>query len=802
MIRRILSLIFSGILILASGFSISSLSTGQTTGIEQNLEFLTPSTGGKFLNWYGDADRSYFLQISEPSDSLKAWFWAPIIEAGNNEDISFEVDGTADKGFFRLHYTDQLPGPSETLETADFDGDGFSNLYEITLRPRPGVTVGFPNLSPNIQTNPLRADTDGDGLGDKWEEENGLDPTDNGTRDPNNGSNGDPDLDGLTNLQEQSAGTNPLSSDTDGDGISDTSEVEQGKNPNDATDAPAADWFVLVGDRPMGEIKAETRKFTIKKGESRIIVIGTQSEEYPEWTGIFSEFDDTLEWSITPSTGTSITGYIHVNDRHLDWEIDEINQISLHGISPAHIESVNTIQAPSTADITVTVILKGTNLSDGTLPSSVIVGLIPLKLTRMWETKNKANQIFNSTKKDDPVATPSPAPDSASSVHGVNTNNLYITEDPSDSKYGISIDATLDEVRRKIIVGAYSGSTKQPGSDKFFLASGPLELRVDSSTDFTIRLGYDSNSNSVLDTTEEVTLSMPASFDGISLGEPTVKIIDPTTYSVMQAAAAIIIASAGTIPHASEFLRLFQNGTTAGMPADKRPTSFEAFDFDAFNGELSEWLTHNSGAVFSDTGIATIPFYHWDSTTTASEMTGLSHTIKTAVQNHFKSTILPEVVTHFASLPFNSAANFPLGGVTEVYHDHESTPAWVTKTTVSFDDPILPNLGGDDAFGVIGRGRIPSHLARYTVKKIQYEEYVGDRLDGSPIFIESTGYEVEARTVGRVEDLYDFNFNAGTINKIGAALQIGYGKGDYGRSSGQIYRWDINWDETFNWVEK
>jgi hypothetical protein len=85
---------------------------------------------------------------------------------------------------------------------------------------------------------------------------------------------------------------------------------------------------------------------------------------------------------------------------------------------------------------------------------------------------------------------------------------------------------------------------------------------------------------------------------------------------------------------------------------------------------------------------------------------------------------------------------------------------------------------------------------------VQITEYVGDDAIGGPRFTESTGYEVEARTVGCVEDLYDFNFNAGFINKIGAALQIGYGNGTYGRFAGRIFRWDINWDETFEWIEK
>jgi hypothetical protein len=66
------------------------------------------------------------------------------------------------------------------------------------------------------ETDPLKADTDGDGLPDGWEVRYGLNPLDNGTvafdgstTDPRNGASGDPDNDGLTNLQELLAGTDP-----------------------------------------------------------------------------------------------------------------------------------------------------------------------------------------------------------------------------------------------------------------------------------------------------------------------------------------------------------------------------------------------------------------------------------------------------------------------------------------------------------------------------------------------------------------------------------------------------------------
>ncbi len=93
-------------------------------------------------------------------------------------------------------------------------------------------------------------DTDGDGMSDGWEVENGLNPLDNGESDdaendpseatsdgaevqeeddawpnPDDGPKGDPDRDGLINSIEIEEGTNPRLADTDGDGLNDKWEV-------------------------------------------------------------------------------------------------------------------------------------------------------------------------------------------------------------------------------------------------------------------------------------------------------------------------------------------------------------------------------------------------------------------------------------------------------------------------------------------------------------------------------------------------------------------------------------------------
>ncbi|NIP97872.1 MAG: LamG domain-containing protein, partial [Akkermansiaceae bacterium] len=75
-------------------------------------------------------------------------------------------------------------------------------------------------------------DADGDGLPNTWEEENGLDPNDDGSTDINNGPDGDPDMDDSTNAEELAARTDPQNADSDGDGLNDGAEAVAETNPN------------------------------------------------------------------------------------------------------------------------------------------------------------------------------------------------------------------------------------------------------------------------------------------------------------------------------------------------------------------------------------------------------------------------------------------------------------------------------------------------------------------------------------------------------------------------------------------
>jgi hypothetical protein len=88
--------------------------------------------------------------------------------------------------------------------------------YSTTVTGGSAQTDGWPKLL-ITETDPQQGDTDGDGLPDGWEVNNGLDPLDNGIYnfatgtlgDPKSGAAGDPDTDLISNADELSAGTHP-----------------------------------------------------------------------------------------------------------------------------------------------------------------------------------------------------------------------------------------------------------------------------------------------------------------------------------------------------------------------------------------------------------------------------------------------------------------------------------------------------------------------------------------------------------------------------------------------------------------
>jgi hypothetical protein len=128
--------------------------------IDPQVDVIEVAPGDRFLRWQAQAGYTYFIQASDPNTHLEDWIWAPCIENSSTPtEISYEIGTTAEKAFFRLHYTDQSPPSGVSLEDWDADGDGLSNEYELS-----------------IQTDPLNPDTSGDGISDGWAVAHGLNP--------------------------------------------------------------------------------------------------------------------------------------------------------------------------------------------------------------------------------------------------------------------------------------------------------------------------------------------------------------------------------------------------------------------------------------------------------------------------------------------------------------------------------------------------------------------------------------------------------------------------------------------------
>jgi hypothetical protein len=128
-------------------------------------------------------------------------------------DDGLHGDGAAGDGFYgATFYQTSVPGAYQVV----VDAAGNSPLHgAYSRRARTTfVMAGGP-------------DTDGDGLPDTWEDDNGLDPH------VPNPTNGDPDGDGLLTFTEFQIGTHPLDPDTDNGGENDGSEHNRGAIPQD-----------------------------------------------------------------------------------------------------------------------------------------------------------------------------------------------------------------------------------------------------------------------------------------------------------------------------------------------------------------------------------------------------------------------------------------------------------------------------------------------------------------------------------------------------------------------------------------
>ena len=426
------------------------------------------------------------------------------------------------------------------------------------------------------------------------------------------------------------------------------------------------------------------------------------------------------------------------------------------------------------------------------------VRLYPVEFKKMRETKNEANQIFNRTRKDDPAKNPLEPPDKKDNVSGHPTNVLYVVGRNTaaaglgPSLCGVTLSLNLGG-STQFIAAAYVSGKKLPDSDIKITASGEVKMLLwPKEQEQEIRVGYDVNNNGELDALEVVPLNVPTKFDESAHGNPIVHTLSSGDYVVAGLEGAVIRLTPG-MPGARNAFRLFYDGNMNAVDSPK-PTP-DTQRFDAFSSTYCEWLTHNAGTNFDATGVdPNFAVYDWDALSALGKVVGESYVIKKATRDFFNSTLLANVLSDMSRQATGSAAIDC--GRHVIPHVHQGTTSFVPKTTVMFDDPGASNLI-DDEFAAIGRGRLLNHDTRFVAQKIDVAVNIGS--DEYPMYGTRTVIRVKAFLRGEVDDLYDFNYNAGGLSETGATLQLGYGNGAYGRTGGVIYLSRVHFDSEIVW---
>ncbi|MES2995955.1 MAG: hypothetical protein V4733_04005 [Verrucomicrobiota bacterium] len=134
---------------------------------QPKVAFTRAAPGTFAADWQGVAGRIYFMEWSL---DLKTWFYAPFIAFGDGMH-SRGLASSTDKGFFRLRYEDdpEITSLDEAMN-ADSDGDGLSNIFEITFGYSPHNTHTTGAGADNA------LDVEGDGMGSNTEQAKGTNP--------------------------------------------------------------------------------------------------------------------------------------------------------------------------------------------------------------------------------------------------------------------------------------------------------------------------------------------------------------------------------------------------------------------------------------------------------------------------------------------------------------------------------------------------------------------------------------------------------------------------------------------------
>jgi hypothetical protein len=511
------------------------------------------------------------------------------------------------------------------------------------------------------------------------------------------------------------------------------------------------------------------------------------------------------------------------------------------------------LQAVEPGTATLVYSFYGTSEAEGIVSrASMKLTAVNINLGLMWETANEINQIFNPTRKDDSTGNLAVMEIVGDASYAAPRNYLYVVGDHADGKFRISLDVGVEpaEFRGQIVCAAYDENNRIEGSDA--QVPNDRESAVEMSIPapggkqtvlYGIRAGLDVNGNGLLDPYEP---SVPLEvYVGETDDSPRYAMLKGISkekydshYNDIYGFVHFLGQTTPTLiaPNARSFLALFlYNGDVARIAPGMYPSSSNGVPFNAFSeGEgFAEWLTHNSGATFDDSGLAEIAHFYWDDESCVSQFMAnrtpfalksymvTGHYIELPTETGIKlkdfydNYVKDVAETALADATNNAAMVFPQGGgwygmpcegATNLFASlsPQTSPDWVVPSTqlVGKSDDYngwhalainfltgTPTFDDFDAFATVGRGRVIDPKYRFNIQKRHS-------------WPEGTKYVVaEVEFSCDIEDLYDFNYEDGEKSAAAAALQLGFGRGagisQERKERGKIYRHTIQIRKTY-----
>ncbi len=796
-------------------------------------------------------------------------------------------DGLSD-GWEVRHGFNPLVADNANLDT---DSDGLTDLQEQLHGTNPRETDTDGDLLPDYSelneshTDPTKTDTDGDGLLDKAELDDGLDPLRvDSDRDgmPDgwetlyelnalsasgaDGANGDLDGDGVLNIDEYRNNCNPRARDTDGDGVNDNAEITNCSNPADASDGgnpPDPELlresvFNINGDwaawemtiEGLGPYDTRTMRITMGAPNSPASTLEKLRKDNSyrlsmKWLNCDGHDDDSrAPWYCWKAT---------IDDRPSVTTFGDYSSSRKHGI--ADLVVGNCWLAENDDGLLTSHIHEDTpdcgNVAEG---RTATLYVLDFKHDSLWETSNKSNRIFNDTPKDDFSEETVCETDENGNIWSAHRNELYVVADKTDNTFNVTEKLKPLSIPQqyvgKVLCGAFDG--EEPKGQAHLSDQLEAVMRIEAPkgaaiVHYDIRVGVDSNNNGKLDYDESVPLKVYE-----YNGQPRYAAICGTTTKQSNlfdlfiggvSSGSLSGATDMALPVGRAFLSIFYNGNANHVNEVWAPSSIQSMRINAFAefSDFSEWLTHNSGANFTDEGIATISNYVWEPETEMSRFMAqrkpltpwqkyttaipiyneygfitmyrtyyLETATGKALTQFFKDKVLPVAISRLTDkgngateilsssncswtdqdiekFVFNSMSTISVTGITQVIGAKGNYGGILAVLEASAGSTIVGGSQIDDldAFFAVGRGRLLDPKYSFAVRKTTH-------LLREPTYeLISIGFSC------KIQDLYDFNFEDGLLSKSAAALQIGYGNGCNSRSHGQIYRHEIRINTTY-----